>query len=103
MSYYNYNRSSGGSSTSVGGLIVLLVIFLILTGVFKSCSRSDAHMVYLSDGYCYHEESHIIYIESTVGRHGTRTTYTPYYDSDGNKARYNVETGEWEVVITDSD
>ena len=52
-------------------------------------------MIYIGDGYVYHDESHIIYIESEYGRFGTHFTYTEYYDKDGKKNRYNPETGEW--------
>lgn len=98
MSYYGRN-SYGSSNTSWGGIAAGIVLLAILTFGMKSCSRSEAHMIYLSDGYAYHEESHIIYIESETGRYGTRTSYAVYYDENGKKNKYDPETDEWIPMI----
>ena len=72
--------------------IIILVILIICLAVFSQwCiedSRSDRNMVYIEEGYCYDKNTKIIYIESYSGRHGTNTTYSPYYDSEGNLCKY---------------
>lgn len=52
-------------------------------------------MIYLSEGYCYHEDTHIIYIESEVGRYGDITSYAIYYDENGKVNKYDPDTGKW--------
>lgn len=94
MSYGGY-RSSNNSGSSLVSIIACIILLLFLTSVTKSCSRSESHMVYLSDGYCYHEDTYIIYIESEVGRYSDRTTYAIYYDENGKVNKYNPDTGEW--------
>lgn len=94
MSYggYGHSNNSGGSWVTI---IVGIILLLFLTSATKSCSRSESHMIYLSEGYCYHEDTHIIYIESEVGRYGDRTSYAIYYDENGKVNKYDPETGEW--------
>lgn len=93
MGYYNYNKNSGMGT--IGYCIALLVLLFVISGISKSCSRSYSNMIYISDGYCYHEDTYIIYIESLTGRYDNDTTYAPYYDENGNMAKYNPATGEW--------
>lgn len=69
MSYGGYGHSNNSGSSWVT-IIVGIILLLFLTSATKSCSRSESHMIYLSEGYCYHEDTHIIYIESEVGRYG---------------------------------
>ena len=37
----------------------------------------------------------IIYIESYSGRYGTETTYTAYYDENGDMCKYDQSSGKW--------
>lgn len=56
----------------------IIIIWLIASSLSKLSlqgSRSKADMVKFDDGYCYHEESHIIYIEQV--QYGANYTYTP--------------------------
>lgn len=98
-----YGNPYTGRSSSWKEMIVTLILALACIYGCKACSRDEAHMIYMYDNYVYHEESHIIYIESETGRYGNHTSYTPYYDSNGNMARYNPYTDEWEVVIQGGD
>ena len=52
-------------------------------------------MISISDGYCYKEETKIIYEEYFTGRMSTDAVYMPYYDTNGNLCKYNPQTGEW--------
>lgn len=89
-----YNRSD-----SVFSLVLKLVgIFLLLcliTYGSQSCSRSEHNMIKIKSGYCYEEDTKIIYLESESGRYGTETVYTPYYSKSGGLFRYDETNGEW--------
>lgn len=90
-----YYGKSSSSSPSFLSLVAMFILILILTAGMKSCSRSESHMIYLSDGYTYHEDTKIIYIESESGRYGTKTSYAVYYDENGKVNKYDELTGEW--------
>ena len=75
--------------------IACIIIMCILTSCCQSCSRSKRNMVYISDGYCYDQDTQIIYIESYTGRYGYDTSYTAYYNKNGNLCKYDLQTGEW--------
>lgn len=75
--------------------IGILIVCIILVSCSQSLGRSEANMIMIDDPYCYEADTKIIYLESKSGRHGTYMSYEPYYDKDGNKCKYNVETGEW--------
>lgn len=94
---YGYNYGYGGSSKSPSWLtmIAMILIILAMAAGMKACSRSEAHMIYLGDGYVYHEDTHIIYIESSIGRYDNQTSYTVYYDENGKVNKYDELTGEW--------
>ena len=81
----------GGIATIIVGLIILLSL--------HSCSvnesRSERNMIPISEGYCYDQNTKIIYIESYTGRHGDKTSYSAYYDENGRLCKYDVQTGEW--------
>lgn len=68
--------------------------------MLKQGGRSRSNMIYISEGYCYHESSHIIYIESGSG---LNMTYTPYYDENGNMMRYDPTTGQWIAIINNTE
>ena len=72
-----------------------LLAIAIISSCGKSCSRSDSNMVYIREGFVYHEDSKIIYVESETGRYGMETSYTPYYDSNGSMCTYDIRTGEF--------
>lgn len=99
MSYHSRNYGGSSGDWGWGSIIACIFAIIFLPMISRSCSRDYSNMIYLGDGYCYHEDTRIIYIESLEGKYDSDTSYTPYYDSDGHKARYNVETGEWEVVV----
>ena len=94
MSYGGYGHSNNSGSSWVT-IIVGIILLLFLTSATKSYSRSESHMIYLSEGYCYHEDTHIIYIESEVGRYGDRTSYAIYYDENDKVNKYDPDTGKW--------
>lgn len=79
MSYGGYGHSNNSGSSWVT-IIVGIILLLFLTSATKSCSRS---------------ESHIIYIESEVGRYGDITSYAIYYDENGKVNKYDPDTGKW--------
>ena len=76
-------------------IIGLVILICLIASFSRSCSRSDRNMVYIKEGYCYDYDTQIIYIESYTGRYGNGTSYTPYYNSDGDLCKYDLETGEW--------
>ena len=90
-----YKENDNGIGKLILEFIVLIIVICIFTSCSKSCSRSERNMVYISNGYCYDQNTQIIYIESYTGRYETNTSYTPYYDGNGQLCKYNVETGEW--------
>ena len=95
-----YYKSKDKSSTEIifGGTATIVVLLIILFS-FRSCSvnknRSERNMIPISEGYCYDQNTKIIYIESYTGRHGDKTSYSAYYDENGSLCKYDVQTGEW--------
>lgn len=90
-----YKENDDGIGKLILEFIALIVVICIFTSCSQSCSRSDRNMVYISEGYCYDQDTQIIYIESYTGRYGMDTSYTPYYNTSGELCKYSVETGEW--------
>lgn len=82
-----------GYGKIIAEIIIIWLIASLLSKLSLQGSRSKADMVKFDDGYCYHEESHIIYIEQV--KYGANYTYTPYYDKNGKMNVYDVATGEW--------
>nr|WP_291234817.1 hypothetical protein [Frisingicoccus sp.] len=80
-------------------IIGLVIMFILICNFNMSCSRSDSrserNMVYIQEGYCYDQYTKIIYIETYTGYYSTETSYSPYYDQDGNLCKYDESTGEW--------
>lgn len=76
-------------------IIGCVIALSIIGSCSKSCSRSESNMIYIREGFAYHEDSKIIYVESEAGRYGMETNYTPYYDSNGSMCTYDVRTGEF--------
>lgn len=74
-------------------IAIVMGLAIFLSSASKSCNRSEAHMVYIENGYCYQEDSKIIYIEQDQN-HG-HTSYVPYYDKNGKMNYYDVTTNEW--------
>jgi hypothetical protein len=95
MYYSNNDDSTGKLVLEIIGL-VLLIIFI--SACSRACSRSSSDMIYIQSGYCYDENTKIIYKEIIVGRYDSDTTYTIYYDENGNICKYNDVTGEWDEV-----
>lgn len=79
----------------IAKIIRCVILILLITSSSRSCSRSERNMVSIKEGYCYDYDTQIIYIESYTGRYGLETTYTPYYNFDGDLCRYDLETGNW--------
>lgn len=79
----------------IAKIIGCVILILLITSSSRSCSRSERNMVSIKEGYCYDYDTQIIYIESYTGRYGLETTYTPYYNFDGDLCRYDLETGNW--------
>lgn len=90
-----YKENDDGIGKLILEFIAIIVVICIMTSYCQSCSRSDRNMVYISEGYCYDQDTQIIYIESYTGRYGMDTSYTPYYNTNGELCKYSVETGEW--------
>lgn len=89
--YYEEKRRH----TSLAEVIIAVILLIFVSATFAECNREDAHMVYINDGYVYHEDSHIIYIENQTGPYGRNIEYIPYYDSNGKMNRYDEDTGKW--------
>lgn len=92
--YYESNGDNG-ILKGIGTIILLLILMFFIHSCSVSDSRNDRNMVYIEEGYCYDQDTNIIYIESYSGRYGMDTTYSPYYNSNGDLCKYNVVTGEW--------
>lgn len=84
-----------GWALTISKVLGLFMIMVMLIFGSRACSRAERNMVSIRNGYCYDRDTQIIYIESYAGRYGTDTTYSPYYDSNGDLCKYNVYTGEW--------
>ena len=100
MNYYNDHDDHSGCS-SIAGLIVLIILVFMLDSFLDSLhvsnERRDAGMIYFADGYCYDDDTKIIYREMIVqSRLGDSPMYTPYITQDGNYCRY--ENGAWIAV-----
>lgn len=89
---YRNNDSAGKYIAEIIGCVILICLIAIFS---QSCSRSDRNMIYIKEGYCYDFDTQIIYIESYTGRYGLETTYTPYYNSNGDLCKYDLETQKW--------
>lgn len=76
-------------------VVAWIVVVWITIACLQSCERSRRDMIYISDGYCYKEDTQIIYEEYFTGRMGADAVYTPYYDENGKLCKYDLETGEW--------
>lgn len=90
-----YYKENDGIGKLILEFIVLIIVICIFTSCCQSCSRNERNMVYISEGYCYDQDTQIIYIESYTGRYGTDTSYSPYYNENGVLCKYDIETGEW--------
>lgn len=97
--YYNRNswsdddKNSGNIAFAIKMILLFILVVYVLT-VSQSCDRDKHNMKVIKDGYCYEEDTFIIYIEEDSGRN-YNFIYVPYYNSDGNLCKYDVETGEW--------
>ena len=89
---YKNNDSLGVCIAKIIGLIILMCLIVSFS---QSCSRSDRNMIYIKEGYFYDSDTQIIYTESYTGRYGLETTYTPYFNSDGDLCKYDLETEKW--------
>lgn len=90
-----YKENDDGIGKLILEFIALIIVICIFTSCSRSCSRSGRNMVYISEGYCYDQNTQIIYIESYTGRHGDLTSYATYYNENGNLCRYDLGTGDW--------
>lgn len=83
------------SGIVIDALIVIVLITVLIS--LKSCatdtSRKEHNMILIEKGYCYDNDTRVIYIESLSSSYG-HTTYAPYYNTEGELCRYNVETGD---------
>lgn len=95
MYYSNNDDSTGSLILKIVGCVILI---LIISAGSRSCSRSNSDMIYIQNGYCYDENTKIVYKESVVGRYDDDTTYTVYYNENGNVCKYNETNGEWTEV-----
>ena len=99
--YYNVEKNDYFLIKFIGWIIGLFIFWLIIASCSQLYERERRDMVYISDGYCYKEDTQIIYEEYFTGRFGTDAIYTPYYDTNGYLCKYNLQTGEW-IPITNS-
>lgn len=88
----SYNNRGYRKGINIKEIIIFAIVIIILAVIMKVGNRYGSDMVYISNGYCYHKYSHIIYIESGTS---PNMTYTPYYDENGNMVRYNPTTEQW--------
>lgn len=86
-------------------LLVSFILLIILVVSIYSCNtnsdRDKYGMVLIEDGYCYNENTKIIYNEYINGRDG-RTSYSVYLSENGNPYKYNTNTGKWEEIIKEN-
>lgn len=90
-----YCKENDGIGKLILEFIALIIVICIFTSCCQSCSRNERNMVYISEGYCYDQNTQIIYIESYTGRYGTDTSYNPYYNENGALCKYDIQTGKW--------
>lgn len=95
----NYSNSDDSLGSIILKLIGCIILIIIISASSRACSRSDSNMVFIKDGYCYDADTKIIYKESIVGRYDDDTTYTIYYNENGNVCKYNEDTGKWIEVL----
>lgn len=93
--YNNYNSDNSGIGWHIALLIGAIILLFIIQSCSVSSSRSIRNMEPIKKGYCYDMGTGIIYIESYSGRYGTETTYTAYYDENGDMCKYDQSSGEW--------
>lgn len=93
-----YSDNDNWGSIILKGIGCIILIFFI-SACSRSCSRENSNMIYIQNGYCYDADTKIIYKESIVGRYDDDTTYTVYYDKNGNICRYDEVTGKWNEVL----
>lgn len=88
-----------------GKSIVYFILAIIIVLSIKSCNtnsdREKYDMIPIEEGYCYNENTNIIYIEYTDERYG-RTSYSVYLSENGNPYKYNTNTGKWEEMIKEN-
>lgn len=89
------HRNSDSLGMRIAKTIGCVILICLITMFSQSCSRIDRNMIYIKKWYCYDSDTQIIYIESYTGRYGPETTYTPYYNFDGDLCKYDLETGKW--------
>lgn len=76
-------------------VVAWIIAIVIMIACFQSWERNRRDMIYISDGYCYKEDTQIIYEEYFTGRMGADAVYTPYYDENGKLCKYDLGTGDW--------
>lgn len=80
---------------SIIGLIAIIVLISMASSCHLSANRSEHNMTVIEDGYCYDNNTHIIYIESITGRLQDMPVYTIYVNENGNYCLYEPETNKW--------
>lgn len=85
-------------------LVSIILLFILIVSMYSCNTNSDRdkyNMVLIEDGYCYNDDTKIIYTEYINGRDG-RTSYSVYLSENGNPYRYNTNTGKWEEIIKEN-
>lgn len=91
-----YNKNADLELTfSIIGLIGLIVFICMVSSCTLSSNRSEHNMTVIEDGYCYDNNTHIIYIESITGRYQDMPVYTIYINENGNYCMYEPDTNKW--------
>ena len=80
---------------SIIGLIAIIVLICMTSSYQLSANRNERNMTVIEDGYCYDNNTHIIYIESITGRYQDMPVYTIYVNKNGNYCMYEPETNKW--------
>ena len=91
--YNSYENES--TQTLVFKIVGLLALVIAIAFLTQSCNRNMQNMTQIKDGYCYENDTKIIYMESESGRYGLSLTYTPYYSENGNLYKYDEIDVEW--------
>ena len=98
-----YNKEDEGWGSLILRIAGALLAMWLMVSCCRGCSRYGHNMSAIKHGYCYDKNTQIIYIESYSGQYGAETTYSPYYDPNGNLCKYELATGKWIPVTTGVD
>jgi hypothetical protein len=97
----NCNYKDGDISSAILKIVGLIILLIMIVYYSQTCSRSEHNMIQIKSGYCYEEDTKIIYLESETSRYGLETSYSAYYSENGNLCKYDETSGEWIEIKED--